>query len=117
MTLGTPGAADGGWTESRAPEDDDREKQPEPETEPEDDADEEAKAAAAGAPVEAPADLVPRAAVFTKRPGQGTMGREVKLGLGRIVAFITASPLYTRFANVVGASFSEATVRPNPRSS
>ena len=42
--------------------------------------------------------------------------RRVALGLGRIIVLYYRSSLYTRLANISGASFSEATMRPNPRS-
>ena len=42
----------------------------------------------------------------------------VELGLGRMIAlYTTVRPLYTRFVMRFGASFSDATVRPEPRSS
>jgi hypothetical protein len=42
--------------------------------------------------------------------------RPVSFKLGRICRFCnTAHPPYTRFANILGASISEATMRPSPR--
>jgi hypothetical protein len=55
----------------------------------------------------------------TRRPIPGLVNENrlrVTLGLGRIAAFYeTAHPLYTRFTNVIGASASEAIMRPDPR--
>jgi hypothetical protein len=39
----------------------------------------------------------------------------VNVGLGRIVALYYTHPLNTRITSIVGTSFSEATMRPNPR--
>jgi hypothetical protein len=50
------------------------------------------------------------------RRGRACIRPEVSLGLGRILALYYHSFTFSRFTNIFGASISETTMRPNPRS-
>jgi hypothetical protein len=61
---------------------------------------------------------IPRAAfgAGAVTPGASALRARSELGSVALSLCNTARPLHTRFTKIVGASISETTVRPNPRS-